>query len=205
MSTDVFGKPITQEVLLEIREYATKARQDRAEVARQWKDSKYEEATNYVRKLKEQWGTGVSTLCLVYNATGEPLTFVKSHDWWGNIYQKYPQVIENGQWGGFLHVKHALGNSSSKAAVVYRGKRKDGKDADWLVAWFNPYYRHSYDNQVYAVIREAHHFDNIDWGTIENDISMAGREYHAEWEGCIADVKTESDTCPIYEAVLTLN
>ncbi|XVE81046.1 hypothetical protein DITRI_Ditri15bG0031700 [Diplodiscus trichospermus] len=150
MSTDVFGKPITEEVLLKIPEYANKARKERAEVAKKWKqkDGKYEEALKYVRGLKEKWGTGVSTLCLVYNATGEPLNFVTSHDWYGHIYETYPQVIENGQWGGFLHVKTAGPPSGSEAAVVYRGKNKDGKGADWMLAWDNPWNRIQYDNQV---------------------------------------------------------
>ncbi|XVF65596.1 hypothetical protein PTKIN_Ptkin09bG0261400 [Pterospermum kingtungense] len=83
MSTDVFGKPITEDVLQEIPEYAIKVRVDRAKVAMEWKEkgSKYEEAVKYVKKLKGQWGIGVSSLCLVYNATREPLSYVTSLDW----------------------------------------------------------------------------------------------------------------------------
>ncbi|XVF65603.1 hypothetical protein PTKIN_Ptkin09bG0262000 [Pterospermum kingtungense] len=110
----------------------------------------YEDAVKYVRKLKADFGNGVSTLGLIHNATEEPLTFVTSHDWWGHIYnqQAYPQVIGAGHWGGFLHVKTAGPPSGSQGAVVYRGKRKDGKAADWLVAWDNPWQRVTSDNKT---------------------------------------------------------
>ncbi|XP_022723014.1 23 kDa jasmonate-induced protein-like [Durio zibethinus] len=206
LATDVFGEPVTENVVMGIPEYANRARQIRADVARRWKerDDKYEKALGYVKALKSQWGTGVSTLCLVYNATGEPLTFVTSHDWFGHIYQTYPRVIANGQWGGFLHVKTAGAASGSEAAVVYRGKNKDGRATDWLLAWDNPWRRIDLDNQAYAEIHAAGYFERVDWGAIAKCLEGATSQHYAAWEGCIAYVKTESDTSPLYEAVLSL-
>ena len=148
--TDVFGEAITHELLMEIPEFANRARKDRSDVAKQWKnkDGKYDEVVRYVRQLKAQWGTGVSTLCMVYNGTGEPLRFVTSNDWFGQIYLTYPRVIANGQWGGFLHVKRTAAASGSQAAAVYRGKNKDGEDTDFMVAWDNPWNRARFDNNV---------------------------------------------------------
>ncbi|XP_022722708.1 23 kDa jasmonate-induced protein-like [Durio zibethinus] len=204
-ATNVFGEPITENVVMGIPEYANRARQIRADVAKQWKgkDCKYEEALGYVKALKRQWGTGASTLCLVYNATGEPLTFVTSHDWFGHIYQTCPRVIANGQWGGFLHVKAAVAASGSEAAVVYRGKNKDGRATDWLLAWDNPW-RVDLDKQAYVEIHEAGYFERVDWGAIAKSLEGATSHHYATWEGCIAYVKIENDTSPLYEAVLSL-
>ncbi|XWS35289.1 hypothetical protein CRYUN_Cryun21dG0113200 [Craigia yunnanensis] len=206
VGTDVFGQPITEEVLMGIPEFANKARKARADVAKEWKnkDGKYDEAMRYVRQLKEKWGTGVSTLSLVYNGTGEPLRFVTSHDWYGHIYQTYPAEIGNGQWGGFLHVKTAGAASGSQGAVVYRGKNRDGEDTDWMVGWDNPWERLRYDNNVYAEIHKAGYFDRIDWNSISNAMVGVGLQHRAEWKGCVAYVKTESETSPIYEAALSL-
>ncbi|GMI79540.1 hypothetical protein HRI_001623300 [Hibiscus trionum] len=203
----VFGEPITQEVLMTIPEYANKVRMDRSVVSTQWidKDGKEDDVTEYVRSLKEEWGTGVSTLCRVYNGTGERLTFHLSHDWLGHIYKTYPPVIENGQWGGFLHVKPTGAAEGSEAAVVYRGKNKNGEDADWMLCWDNPWNRIPYDNKAYAEINRAGYFDNIDWKTIEDSMEGGGRQHTAKWEGCVAEVQTESDTSPIYEAKLYLS
>ncbi|XVF65604.1 hypothetical protein PTKIN_Ptkin09bG0262200 [Pterospermum kingtungense] len=141
----------------------------------------YEDAVKNVRKLKEEFGTGVSTLSLIHNATEESLTFVTSHDWWGHIYnyKTYPQVIGAGKWGGFLHVKTA-------------GLLLVQKLLLFIVA------------NAYAEINEAHYFDHIDWGSVENSVNAAGRQHYAEWEGCIADVNTESDTSPLYKGEISL-
>ncbi|XVF29384.1 hypothetical protein REPUB_Repub15cG0116300 [Reevesia pubescens] len=100
-----------------------------------------------VCSMKERWGSRVSTHCLIYNAIGEPLTSVTSCDWYGHIYRTYPQMIANEQRGGFLHVKTAGVASGFEAGVVYRGKNQDGEDADFLVAWDNPW-GDRFDNQV---------------------------------------------------------
>lgn len=68
-------------------------------------EEKHVIARNYVERKKANWGTGISTLCLVYNATGDTITRVPGHDWYGHIEDQYPEEIANGQWGGFLHVK----------------------------------------------------------------------------------------------------
>lgn len=46
-------------------------------------------------------------MCLFYNATGDPVNFVKDYNWNGHILGsfEYPISIVNGQWGAFLHVK----------------------------------------------------------------------------------------------------
>ncbi|CAD5172059.1 unnamed protein product [Musa acuminata subsp. malaccensis] len=206
-ANNVFGDPITDETLEGVTEYAKKLRKLRVAMAldTQMKGNKYESALKYVREMKERWGTGVSTLCLVYNATGEPLTLHSTHDWWGHIYDQspYPMRIGNGQWGAYLHVKRSGTPDGSNAAVVYRGKNDGGDDTDSLLFWDNPWNKASYSNQAYAEINQAGYYDNIDWGVIAGKGSNAGPQYRAAWKGCVSTVVIESGTTAKFEATLT--
>lgn len=153
MAVNVFGTPITDLTLKGMSEYIGKkiTRRDRAYVALKMKNSQEKDvnAQKYVENLKRQWGVGVSTLCLVYNATGDTITYVSSVDWYGHIGPSpYPVKIENGQWGAFLHVKNSGQATGSCAAVVYRGLNGDGDGCDWMFGWANPWNRARRDNAV---------------------------------------------------------
>lgn len=94
-----------------------------------------------VKKLKETYGDGISTLGLIYNATGFPITKVLNHNWEGSLFGSHPpQTIQNGEWGVFLHVHGSDSgkDSGSVGAVVYHGQNGSGVDYDWLLAWNNP-------------------------------------------------------------------
>jgi len=148
MAYNVFGAPITDETLKEMEKYKDKdpiTRFDRAHEALNMKTdgTKHKVASDYVQGLKAEYGDGVSTLCLFYNATGDPLTLVDTHSWHGYLWKgTYPQVIANGQWGAFLHVKPDWPNiqcEGSSAGVVYKGKNDDGSDYNFLFSWYNPW------------------------------------------------------------------
>jgi hypothetical protein len=147
-----FGEIVDNYKLDEIARYVgkPKTQQDRAREAMNLKneDSKNSKASSYVDGVKAWYGSGESTLCLLYNATGDTLHYVADHDWWGFIGRTpYPHEIGNGQWAAFHHV-HKTGNASgSEAAVVYRGKNKDGNDKDFLVGWSTPW-SYFYKNKV---------------------------------------------------------
>ncbi|RRT76261.1 hypothetical protein B296_00005554 [Ensete ventricosum] len=202
-ANNVFGDPITDETLEGDTEYAKKLRKLRAAMAldTQMTGSKYESALKYVRDMKEKWGNGVSTLCLLYNATGEPLTLHTTHDWYGHIYDQspYPMQLGNGQWGAFFHVKRSATPDGSNAAAVYRGKNDVGEDTDSLLFWDNPWNKASYSNKI----NQAGYYDNIDWGAIAVKGSNAGSQYRAAWKGCVSTVVIESGTTAKYEATLT--
>lgn len=75
--------------------------------------------------------------------------FVTDHSWHGHIGPgPYPTRIENGQWGGFLHVKTSGTATGSSAAVVYRGVNNNDQHCDWMAAWSNPWNRSTSDNTV---------------------------------------------------------
>lgn len=99
-------------------------------------DGKEFNAETFLRNLKSRFGYGVSTLCLIYNATGGTLKHVCNKNWEGHIGESpYPSKIENGQWGAFLHVHDAGASTGSVAATVYRSESADG--AVWVMAWYN--------------------------------------------------------------------
>ncbi|KAK1271557.1 hypothetical protein QJS04_geneDACA013022 [Acorus gramineus] len=209
MAYNVFGNPITNSTLEGMPEYNGKTitRKDRAHVALNMKNAadKDVNARQYVENLKARWGTGVSTLCLLYNATGDTVTFVTSHDWHGHIGPApYPTEMANGQWGGFLHVKTSGAATGSSAAVVYHGMNGAGNGCDWMASWSNPWDRNRYNNSAYTEIREAGHFDKTVWGVVSNKLNSSGLQHTDKWNGCLSTVTTGSDTSPIFEGIFTL-
>lgn len=103
-------------------------------------DSKNDKASRYVQGVKDWYGNGVSTLCLVYNATGGTLRYVADRDWYGYIARTpYPAEIGNGQWAAFLHVHNTGASSGSEGAVVYRGGNGNGEERDVLLGWSTPW------------------------------------------------------------------
>ncbi|KAM7467646.1 hypothetical protein LguiB_015208 [Lonicera macranthoides] len=184
MASNVFGSPITNLTLQGMPEYIGKniTRLDRAKVALNMKNAQEKDinARHYIEAVKARWGYGVSTLCLIYNATGDPLKLVQSHNWYGHIGPApCPAMVENGQWGAFLHVKRSGTASGSSAAVVYRGKNADGDLCDWMLSWSNPWNRNHWDNSVYS--------DETDnWGYISNMLYNSGLQHSDEWNGCVS-------------------
>ncbi|WOL16858.1 23 kDa jasmonate-induced protein-like [Canna indica] len=168
--------------------------------------SKYQQALLHLKTMKARFGNGVSTLCLVYNATGGAIRFVAGHDWWGHVYgdSHYPREVANGQWGAFFHVKRTGTPDGSNAAVVYRGRNAAGEEVDYLLAWDNPWLYWRYNNKAYAEIREAGYFDRIDWKLIERCMQRVQLQHRATGRGCAADARTTRDTTATFEAILTL-
>ncbi|CAL5324142.1 unnamed protein product [Camellia sinensis] len=210
MACSVFGNPITDETLKGLPEYEGRAitRSDRAHVARNMKNAANKDvnARQYVENLKKEWGDGVSTLCLVYNATGDTVEFITYHDYNGHVGQApYPMHIANGQWAGFLHGKTSAEPSGSTGTVVYRGKNQHNQGCDWMLAWFNPGNRKSFNNKVYTEIREAGHYDGGKyWDYIYGLIDKSGITKKDVWGGCLSYVSTGSSTTAIFEAIMTL-
>ena len=82
-------------------------------------------ARKYVEGLLDTYRTkqrsgGDGSMCLFYNATGDPLTYYAHNNWSGAAYlQSYPAMIENGQWGACLHAHFTT--AAAKGGVAYRG------------------------------------------------------------------------------------
>ncbi|ONK60472.1 uncharacterized protein A4U43_C08F18850 [Asparagus officinalis] len=99
----VFGVPVTNEALKLTAKYADKeiSQLDRATEALNKKD----EALPSIEEMEKLIpGQGPTTICMLYNATGAPIYFVTDKNWHGYLKSpKFPEKIENGQWGVFSH------------------------------------------------------------------------------------------------------
>ncbi|CAO1939507.1 unnamed protein product [Urochloa humidicola] len=167
MAAGVFGFPITRDTLIASGEYDDPSQKDIADYAMRMINSNNRDvdAQQFVDNLKSRYGNGISTKCLIYNATGITLNLVTYKDWYGNVYEtSYPTVIHNGQWGAYLHVKE--GAKGSAGAVVYRSKLPNGSrdSCDWMFSWRIPL---TGSNRVYTEIRGEGHFPQH-WNYIYN-------------------------------------
>ncbi|KAL9239913.1 hypothetical protein vseg_014185 [Gypsophila vaccaria] len=183
------GNPITQE--------------DRArEAMRVQTGVAYEEARKYVDGVKEFYGSGASTLCMIYNATGETLNYVDDHDWYGYVGRTpYPAQIGNGQWVSFLHVHTTGGTSGSEAAIIYRGKQKDGYSRDFTLAWSTPFGAW-YKNKAYCEMREAEHSSS--WDDIYDRTNDSDYTHEVNTDDIVIKVSTASGSSPVFIALLTI-
>jgi hypothetical protein len=140
-----FGEVVDNYKLDQMVRYVGKPKtpEDRAREA--WnlmnEDKKNEKAYRYVHGVQAWYDEAeLSTLCVVYNATGDTLYYVTDHDWCGNLGRTpYPTEIGNGQWAAFHHMHPSSLRAGSQAAVMYRAKNRDGIDLDCVLAWSTPY------------------------------------------------------------------
>ena len=219
MADNVFGDPITDSTLRNMPEYKFKkviSRKDRAAVARsmQHKHGNDVKVRHYVEKVAKDSKSHIATLCVVYNATGDTVRYVGSHNWFdGHLAgSPYPISIENGQWGGFVHVKPDRRNAGSHGAVVYRGRNQTGSECsqgghecDWMVTWENPYNVKDYHNSVHTQVREKGHFHGDVWGKVWE--TKSGKRHLVQrdtWNGCVSSASTGSGHIAVVEAVFTL-
>ncbi|MEX2520312.1 MAG: hypothetical protein WD969_13380 [Paracoccaceae bacterium] len=100
-----------------------------------------EAAIERVNGMKEQYGTGVSALMMIYNATGSTMKFDSLETTHGKIYNYQPDpTIYNGEWSVFLHVKSSGAARGSGGAVKYwlKGGVEDKSHlvtVSWDVPW----------------------------------------------------------------------
>ena len=210
MVLSVFGAPVTSETLKGMPKYANKTttRLERAREAlnNQNANGKADQAAKIVDQLKEKYGDGPSTKCMIYNATGDKVTFVLSHDYHGHIYDMspYPVEIENGQWGAFLHVHSSGAAVGSSAAVVYHGLNNDDEGRDWCLSWITPWSSVLYNNYAYAEVRETDHYYTDRWDYINSLMEKAGQTHVDKWGGCVSKGTIGSGTTVYYTGIMTL-
>ncbi|KAJ8448995.1 hypothetical protein Cgig2_004050 [Carnegiea gigantea] len=143
MASNVFGTPVTVEMLKEMPEYADEhviTRNDLANVALNLKnaDGKDVRARKYVEDMYKGFEGLECVLGLIYNATGALLRYVYAVDFYGFVAPApYPMFIENGQWGAFLYVKYKSQEYGAAGCVVYRGYDLNGVQIDYFVGWDN--------------------------------------------------------------------
>ncbi|XP_058727809.1 23 kDa jasmonate-induced protein-like [Vicia villosa] len=202
-----FGVVVDNDKLDEMERYIgkTKTQEDRAREAIHLinEDDKDAKAAKYVDTVKEYYGSGVSTLCLVYNATGETISYVTDHDWYGFISRTpYPTEIGNGQWGAFQHVHNTGEASGSEGAVVYRGKNADGNYCDFLLAWSTPWGTW-YKNKAYCELGAVGSFPGR-WGDIYDNINNGDYSDKVDRDGIKINVDTATGGAPVFKAIIKI-
>ncbi|KAH7521379.1 hypothetical protein FEM48_Zijuj07G0026900 [Ziziphus jujuba var. spinosa] len=214
MAVSVFGNPITNSTLEGRPEFAGKKdiqKIDRARAALNSinSDDTQENSLQHVEKLKEKLGNttsvGVVTFGIVSNATGDPVKYVTHHDWLGKIAPPgYPQVIENGQSGGFLHVAeiNVIIPPGSVGAVVYRSQSREVINCDFMLAWNNP--SDSSEKTAYTEVHEVDHF--FDWDIIYKKLKASGSECESQWNEYVSNFRIRKiGQFSVFEAKLKLN
>ncbi|CAN6707659.1 unnamed protein product [Malus baccata var. baccata] len=209
MGRDLFGNPITTATLEGMPEYRSGkiTRIDRARVAMDMKKARgkdYVKARAHLEHLKDESGTKLANLVLIYNATGDTVRCVGQKDWIG-VDIVYPPLIGNGQWAAFLTVKNPSYSYGSTSAVVYRGKNADGNNCDYMLSWSNPADRVKWDNTVCTQVCRTNHFDNgATWNEIYDHLCRTRSSQEDTWHGCTSTISTDSAIFAVVEGTLTL-
>ncbi|KAH7515040.1 hypothetical protein FEM48_Zijuj11G0153900 [Ziziphus jujuba var. spinosa] len=194
MALNVFSNPIRNQTLKAMPNYQDKeviTAVDRAYVALMMKDvdNKSENARKFVEGLKPKYG----------HIGDSP----------------YPLLLENGQWGAFLHVQGSQYHGSF-AVTIYCCQDENGDGFDWILSWYNPRNdTRSSNNGVCTEIHEADQFKGINWSSIHDNVwgKLTNADHHyssATLNGCYSTVITgcsdviDSDNriSPIFEGIM---
>lgn len=142
MAGNVFGNPVNNAFVKSVYPNVEEITPElRAKVAVQYMsaDGRNVDCKNFVHNIQKQISDKISTLCMIFNATGDTLTYVDHHDWEGRIYKTpVPVIVQNGQWAGFVHKHYSVPETGSESAIVFRGKNSAGNACDWMLSWSNP-------------------------------------------------------------------
>mgnify|MGYP001356556598 CR=1 FL=1 len=150
-----------------------------------------------VNAFKEDFGNGVCTRIMVYNASGSILTFQDSTDssgHWGN--NTLPTEIQVGQWATALHEKSRGSATGSCGAVVFH---IDMADEVFIISWDVPW---SGDNHAccYTMLREK--WNATSW---DEAIKWAETEPRTGTDVCgpfTVDYSITNDSSPILRVVI---
>ncbi|NP_001356815.1 jasmonate-induced protein [Zea mays] len=182
----------------------TKTREDRAREASYLnnENEKSKKAKDYVNMLKDWYGNGASTLCVIYNQTGGTLRYIDDKDWLGYPGPTpYPTEIGNGQWASFLHVHKTGAASGSMAAVVYRGKDGGGSERDFAMAWSTPW--GASKNRAYCEIGSVGSFQS-QWDKLYTNLNKAGYTTNASSTHSSISAATAKGSSPDFKAYVKI-
>ncbi|KAL8238805.1 hypothetical protein R6Q59_015372 [Mikania micrantha] len=173
VAVHVFGTPITQ---------GTRTQRAQAAAKNQNADGKLDQVLQASLHSQKAEVGGVNlgptntTVVLLYNATGDPMTYQTKHDWHGHVVGHYPIIIQNGQGVFFKHV--GTDSKGSVGAVVYNIQNC----TDSMIAWNNPT---NSPNTAYCEMNEPGYYSSwdCDWKVIHNKLMDSGTTSEACMEG----------------------
>lgn len=176
----LFGTGIVMDDVKADPRYAgkTPTLKDLADFTMEKKSLYEEEALKHVNGMKSEYGTGASSLVMIYNATGANLKLKPqkdiTHNWSGHIW-KYPadDTIMNGQWCVFLHVHTSGAARGSVAAIIHT---LEGQNKDSLMSWSTPWNQAGSHNKIYAEVRENDHWPGaVSWDLMHKLLDRSGQ------------------------------
>jgi len=113
--------------------------------------------------MKEQWGNGVSTRVLIYNALGIPIERRTMQDSSGRWSEYEPAArIECGEWDVSFHHKKSGSMTGSCAALSYN-LLGYGNDDVLMIGFDTPY---SGSNSAYCNVMTTKKWSKTDWDDI---------------------------------------
>lgn len=145
--------------------------------------------------MKEEWGTGVSSLIVIKNMLDVPITFQNDKDYNGHIWKyTYDDEIHPGQCSVVLHVKTSRVASGSCATIGYN---IPGYDAPytWWMTWYSVW---SGTNSVYSRPLKTNPWNETPWADVARHSEAEGKERYKRKTGVITSKgKTSQASSPL--------
>lgn len=164
--------------------------------------------TTRVNGMKEEWGSGVSTLIMIYNATGCTLKLDDMGSDSGKFWKYEPDpVVYNGEWTCFLHVKTAGTATGSCGWVGYKMHGDVGNiegmgtmdDYYFVTAWDTPW---SGSNTAWTGVQMGAGYEGLK--AVYHTLADEGKERETKEESGFALRHSTSDaSSPLLRVVAT--
>lgn len=152
-----------------------------------------------LNKMKSEYGTGVSTLISVENATGAYIDLVDSRLEVSGHLWKYPvpPTLGPGQIGVFLHVRSTDASRGSIGSVVYRIKGPDKKTFDAYLGWNNPYDHNLFPVAIYCELKPSGHWSGQMGGSGSEQKAMDWMTDNKLWDAKESKSHLVLDRCEL--------
>lgn len=163
------------------------------------KDLYRDAAINKVNDFKNEYGNGISSLIIVYNASGKTLELQTDRKSWHGHDGKYPPTtnLQNGQWMAFLHVHSSGAAVGSEGCLIYQ---ISGESCDVFFGFETPF---SGSNHVYTEVRERGHWPKVgSWSYMQGLIEKGSHQSSDAYEGWMSTAVVGDASSPLDEFVI---
>ena len=158
------------------------------------------EAINLVNGFKDDFGNGVSTRVLVYNALGIPLKYRSDSDDSGRwSTHTLADRIEVGEWAIAFHRKKGASFAGSSAIVAYN-LQGYGDDEVLMIGFNTPY---SGRNTALCKVMSKKVFHETPYKEMHGWVEKSGRSGNEIYGRALVKYSTDSESSPTLNVVVT--